>query len=86
MKPLNNGENIANPENEMFAVHYKGQLLDGRNYHDYGYTRKGRVYTTIGPAKAFISKRRKWLKSQGREKEGLEYTIVRYMPYEIIVI
>lgn len=67
--------------NEIFAVHYDGQLLDGTNAQsDYGRTRKGRIYTTIGPAKSFVSRKKKWLLSQGREKDVEKYSIVRYVP------
>lgn len=67
--------------NEIFAVHYSGELLDGTYAHsDYGRTRKGRIYTTIGPAKSFVSRKKKWLASQNREKEIVKYSIVRYVP------
>ncbi len=67
--------------NEIFAVHYNGELLDGNNpQSDYGRTRKGRIYTTEGPAKSFVSRKKKWLQSQNKEKEIEKYSIVRYVP------
>lgn len=66
--------------NEIFVVHYKGKLIDRSNSSDYGYSRRGKVYTTIGPAKAYITRLRTWFKRQNRESEIENYTIVRYVP------
>lgn len=75
---------MSDQRNEIYAVHYKGQLLASSNNAagnpSYGSNRKGRVYTTIGPAKAFISRKAKWLKTQGREMEINDYEVVRYVP------
>jgi hypothetical protein len=67
--------------NEIFAVHYDGELITSYSPH----TRKGRIYTTIGPAKAFISRIQNHLRELGKDKESLKYTLVRYVPEEIKV-
>lgn len=65
--------------NEIFAVHYEGKLLDSTSYH----TRKGRIYTTEGPAKSYISRVSKWLRKAKKESEIERYSVVRYVPEEI---
>lgn len=66
--------------NEIFAVHYKNTLIDRTNSSDYGYTRKGKIYTTIGPAKAFMTRLQKYFKKMNKENEIDNYCIVRYVP------
>jgi hypothetical protein len=66
--------------NELFAVHYKGKLIDRSNSSDYGHSRKGKVYTSVGPAKAFVTRLRTYFKQIKKEQEIENYTIVRYVP------
>lgn len=64
--------------NEVFAVHYKGELLNAVSG-----MRRGAVYTTVGYAKSFITRTTKrWNKLQKwyPDQDATQLEVVRYVP------
>lgn len=64
--------------NEIFAVHYDGKLMSSTSG-----LRTGAIYTTIGPAKSYISrikaKCEKW-PTFAKHYDLAKFSIVRYVP------